>query len=65
MTPIDANASSPSTASDVPTACPACASPDIVTTSKVADASSYFRCKACGYIWNALRWQGNRHRYRR
>jgi predicted Zn finger-like uncharacterized protein len=38
-----------------PASCPACRSRDLVTTSKVANADSYWRCCACGEVWNAAR----------
>lgn len=40
---------------DLPAKCPACASRDLVTASKVVDASSYWRCNACGEVWNVGR----------
>lgn len=40
---------------DAPGSCPSCRSSDIVTTAKVPDASSYWRCKKCGDIWNSTR----------
>lgn len=41
-----------------PSLCPSCRSQDISTTSKnPADTSSYWRCAACGEIWNAERLQ--------
>jgi len=42
-------------AADAPTACPACRSASIVTTSKIPDAESYWRCQTCGEIWNVSR----------
>jgi transposase-like protein len=38
-----------------PTACPFCRSPKIMTTSTKADASAYWRCEACGQVWNVGR----------
>jgi transposase-like protein len=38
-----------------PIACPFCRSPKIMTTSTKADASSYWRCEACGQVWNVGR----------
>jgi transposase-like protein len=32
--------------------CPFCKSPDVTTTNKVVTASTYWRCLACGQIWN-------------
>jgi predicted Zn finger-like uncharacterized protein len=39
----------------IPTACPSCQSASIVTTAKVPDATSYWRCTSCGEVWNASR----------
>ena len=44
----------------IPAACPACQSESIVTTAKVPDATSYWRCTSCGEIWNASR-RGEAH----
>ena len=41
--------------SDTPTRCPSCRSSDLVTTSKVVSADAYWRCCACGEVWNATR----------
>ena len=46
-----------------PTSCPYCRSPRIVTTGEKVDASSYWRCQACGEMWNLGRSQAQ-HRYR-
>lgn len=40
-----------------PQVCPTCRSSAIVTTAKHPDANSYWRCTACGDVWNALRCQ--------
>ncbi len=48
---------SSSRAVDVPTSCPACQSSSIVTTAKVPDRDSYWRCKDCGEVWNNSRSQ--------
>ncbi len=40
---------------EAPVKCPSCGSRDVVTTSKVVDASSYWRCGACGEVWNIAR----------
>jgi hypothetical protein len=40
--------------------CPFCRSRDVKTTSKEANASTYWRCLACGQIWNASRLQHDR-----
>jgi ribosomal protein L37AE/L43A len=34
------------------TACPFCASDRVSTTSKTLTPSTYWRCDACGDIWN-------------
>jgi transposase-like protein len=47
----------PSEASVAPKACPFCNSIDVKTTSKQVNASTYWRCTACGQIWNAGRLQ--------
>jgi predicted Zn finger-like uncharacterized protein len=44
-----------------PTRCPACQSPAIVTTAKNPDVDSYWRCTACGEVWNAARSKDSRH----
>jgi predicted Zn finger-like uncharacterized protein len=41
----------------VPTVCPNCQSSAIATTSKVANAESYWRCQNCGDVWNPTRSQ--------
>jgi transposase-like protein len=38
-----------------PTTCPFCQSPSITTASDKVDSSSYWRCQACGQVWNAER----------
>jgi transposase-like protein len=43
-----------------PKACPFCQSLDVKTTSKEVNASTYWRCAACGQIWNASRLQHGR-----
>lgn len=43
-----------------PAQCPACRSSAIVTTAKVPDAASYWRCTKCGDVWNAKRSQAGR-----
>lgn len=49
--------SSPSRPEDsaTPSRCPSCRSNDLVTTSKVVSADAYWRCCACGEVWNAGR----------
>jgi ribosomal protein L37AE/L43A len=44
-------------ASIAPKACPFCRSPDVKTTSKEVNVSTYWRCTACGQIWNGGRLQ--------
>jgi predicted Zn finger-like uncharacterized protein len=47
---------SPSPAAAViPKSCPACQSSSIVTSAKIPDADSYWRCQNCGEVWNASR----------
>jgi len=40
-----------------PGTCPFCHSLNVKTTSKEVNASTYWRCEACGQIWNAGRLQ--------
>jgi len=50
-----------------PSACPACRSTELTTTSKTITSASYWRCLACGEIWNAGRLEtrgGGWSRYR-
>ena len=50
----------------VPAKCPSCGSSDLVTTSKVVTAATYWRCEGCGDVWNAERLrQGTRYAPRR
>ena len=56
--PIRSKPSDPVT----PVTCPACRSTSIVTTAKIPDADSYWRCTSCGEVWNASRSQTNRRR---
>ena len=51
----------------VPTACPFCRSPQITTASEKVDASAYWRCEACGEMWNLgrLRTSANRYNFNR
>jgi ribosomal protein L37AE/L43A len=35
-----------------PVSCPFCQSADLKTKSKSIDESTYWRCAACGEIWN-------------
>jgi predicted Zn finger-like uncharacterized protein len=45
-----------------PTSCPSCQSPTIVTTAKIPDADSYWRCTQCGDVWNGSRRQVRQQR---
>jgi hypothetical protein len=38
-----------------PTACPFCQSTKITTPSEKVDANTYWRCDACGQMWNVGR----------
>jgi transposase-like protein len=38
-----------------PARCPVCRSQDVKTTSKVASVDAYWRCAACGEVWNVGR----------
>ena len=38
-----------------PSQCPTCRSKDVTTTSKAVSASTYWRCTACGDVWNVQR----------
>jgi predicted Zn finger-like uncharacterized protein len=42
-------------APETPSRCPACRSQDVTTTSKVASTDAYWRCGACGEVWNVAR----------
>jgi len=42
-------------AGDTPKHCPTCRSQDLKTTSKVVNAATYWRCGACGEVWNVGR----------
>jgi transposase-like protein len=47
-----------------PTTCPFCRSPRIAATaSKKVDASAYWRCEACGEMWNVARLGARGNRY--
>jgi formate dehydrogenase maturation protein FdhE len=46
-----------------PTACPFCGSPKIATTTERVDASTYWRCVACGEMWNLGRLRASSQRY--
>jgi transposase-like protein len=43
-----------------PSACPACRSSDITTANKTVTAETYWRCLACGEVWNVARREANR-----
>jgi transposase-like protein len=38
-----------------PTACPFCRSAKVGTVDKKAGSSAYWRCEACGEVWNVAR----------
>jgi transposase-like protein len=38
-----------------PSHCPVCRSHDVSTTGKVASVDAYWRCGACGEVWNVGR----------
>jgi transposase-like protein len=40
---------------DIPTRCPACRSAAISTAAATPDVNAYWRCAACGEVWNAAR----------
>jgi transposase-like protein len=40
-----------------PLVCPVCRSPEPVAASKPIDASTYWRCRKCGEVWNVGRRQ--------
>jgi hypothetical protein len=47
-----------------PTACPFCQSSKITTPSEKVDANTYWRCDACGQMWNVERQRAtNRNRF--
>jgi transposase-like protein len=43
------------TVTSPPDTCPFCRSHDVTTTSKSIDEKTYWRCGACGQIWNPSR----------
>jgi transposase-like protein len=45
----------PTEAIVAPKTCPFCKSVDVTTTSKAVSVSTYWRCTACGEIWNVGR----------
>jgi predicted Zn finger-like uncharacterized protein len=40
---------------NAPAKCPACQSAALTTASKSPDRESYWRCTACGEVWNPSR----------
>ena len=48
-------ASEPVAPPTVPSNCPSCRSSEVTTVSKVVTAATYWRCSACGDVWNAGR----------
>ena len=52
-------------AAPAPAACPTCRSASIVTTAKSPTADSYWRCTACGEVWNVSRRQTSTYGTRR
>ena len=44
-----------------PKSCPFCRSLDFKTTNKIVDESTYWRCLACGEIWNPRRLKSQAH----
>ena len=51
----------PGTSTALPSACPQCKSPAIVTTAKKPSQESYWRCESCGEVWNNTRRHTPRH----
>jgi transposase-like protein len=52
------------TAGQTPATCPFCQSSKVVTASEKLDASTYWRCEACGQVWNVGRLRAaGRYRY--
>lgn len=48
-------------ATSTPTACPTCRSVDVTTTAgKAITPESYWRCMACGEMWNHARHRPDR-----
>jgi len=41
--------------SAAPSRCPVCRSQDVTTTGKAASVDAYWRCGACGEVWNVAR----------
>jgi ribosomal protein L37AE/L43A len=61
--PID-RSTKPETATR-PEACPFCQSKAVGTLAKVITPSTYWRCQACGEVWNPARLESVRYGYRR
>ena len=40
-----------------PKNCPSCRSRDVTTSAKIVDSNTYWRCVACGEVWNLARRQ--------
>lgn len=47
--------SEPQSAVPPPASCPFCRSTEIAAATEKVDASTYWRCKACGEMWNVAR----------
>lgn len=58
--PVNRAATTPVT-TNIPASCPTCRSSSIVTTAKIPDSSSYWRCTACGHVWNESRGHNDRN----
>ena len=52
MKPMDTRGSGVGDVTAPPTQCPSCRSPEVRTTSKVVTSEAYWRCEACGEVWN-------------
>ena len=55
----------PEAVAERPAACPFCQSRAVGTLAKVITPSTYFRCQACGEIWNPARLDTARHGHQR
>lgn len=53
--PQRSNANDTASVTTAPAHCPTCHSQDVTTASKVVDAATYWRCGACGDVWNVGR----------
>jgi predicted Zn finger-like uncharacterized protein len=47
-----------------PAECPECRSKSIGTLAKIITADTYWRCQACGTVWNEMRCRPNAPRRR-